>query len=281
MTDEQHDSRDPFAGIPQKVLTLGYALAHEAARTYPTRTDGGATALDLADDSVLRDVLDEIASLVVVDEADFGMFNETAALSAIVSSVAADGSVRIDLEAVAAILEGLEREIVEGAKGLRLLHRGESDSRKVSDLERRIAVDALSTYIVLCERSGVDHEHLERSKAVIARLGPIGDAEGNPDKDTRRYVLRNAIIAACLGALQDAGLVPSNYAGVVAEAFGLSKSQVMRAWKTAVNRRGKTPRYGRRCARCGKPVGEDALRIQSRGSLSEDDWDLVCRECEP
>ena len=281
MTDEQHGPRDPFAEIPQKVLTLGHALAHEAARTSPTETDGDATALDLADVSVLRGVLDEIAPLVVVDEADFGLFNETAALSAIVSSVAADDSVRIDLEAVAAILEGFEREIVEGAKGLRLLHRGESVSRKVSDLERRIAVDALSTYIVLCETAGVDHEYLDRSKAVIARLGPIGDAEGNPDNDTRRYVLRNAIIAACLDALQDAGLVPSNYAGEVAKAFGLSESQVMRAWKTAVNRRGKTPRSGCRCARCGKPAGEDALRIQSRGSLSEDDWDLVCRECEP
>ena len=278
MTDEHHDPRDPFAGIPQEVLALGHALAHKAARTSPTETDGNAAALDLADVSVLRNVRDRIAPLVQIDKAEIEMSKWTAAMGAI-AFVDDDGLMGVDMEAIAAILKGFEREIAEGSKGLHLLYRGEFAPRKVSDLERRIAFDGLEFFVSLCELAGVGHVYLERAKTVISRIGPIV-AEGNPNKDPRRYVLRNAIIAACLDALKDTGLVPSNYARVVAEAFGLSESQVMRAWKTAVNRRGKQRRLGR-CAICNKPAGEDARRIKDPGSPSEDDWDLVCRECEP
>ena len=279
---------DPFEGIPPEVLSLGIRLAHKAAReASPAETNADPTALDFSDASVLRDRLAEIASLLKDYEADFEMFNETAAMSAI-AFVADDGSICIDSEAVAAILEGFKREIEEGSKGLRLRHRGEIEPQKVSAQERRIAFNGIEFFVSLCELADVGHDYLEPAKVVIAKLGTSDAAGnpnkpvGNPDKDPRRFVLRNAIIAACLDTLKDGGLVPSKYVGLMAKESGLSKDQIWRAWGNAVNRRGKKSRNRiKRCAYCDKPAGEDARCVQASNSSSEEDWDLVCRKCLP
>ena len=279
MTDEQHDPRDPFAGIPLKVLSLGVGLAHKAAREAPSAESNADTAaLDLTDESVLDDPLAEIAPLVKIDEAENEMSKWRAAMTA-VAFFDDDGLMGVDLEAVAAILEGFEREIAEGSKGLHLLYRGELASQKVSELERRIAYDGLEFFVALGELAGIDHEYVERAKTIISRLGPIA-AEGNPDKDPRRYVLRNAIIAAILDALKDSGVSPSNYIGQMAKAWGLSESKIRRAWENAVNRRGKKSRV-MLCGRCHRPLGKGARRVNgvSHDPDFADATSLVCRQC--
>ena len=186
--------------------------------------------------------------------------------------------------AIKAILDGFEREIVEGGSEFLINYEGEDAPRQVDKWSRYVAYRALEHFVECHSLSGVDPADelphaVERAQTVLANR-TVNRPRG--PYDPRQYVARDTFIWICLKELEDCGLPVTarearpSLANALARATSISAAIIAKAWRDAPFRIG---RHSRQlfvpCANCGELI----RKIEAGLDYESGRVEPLCKSC--